>query len=153
MNLTARKVTLSDMMLIFEWANDPITRQMSFNQNLIPLEQHQQWFQTTISDTEQCFLIIEKANQPVGQVRLNIHGVIGVSIAPNCRGQRLGAPVLQKGIEYFLEHTQHKKIIAYIKPINKVSIKIFERVGFLYFQKTIIQDTPALEYHFTIPIE
>lgn len=153
MELTARLVTELDMMLIFEWANDPITRQMSFNQNTITLQAHQQWFEATITDPKQCFLIIEKDNVPVGQVRLNGNGVIGVSIAPNSRGQRLGTPVLRKGVDYFLKHTLHKIIIAYIKLENKASVKIFERVGFQLFQQTTIQDSPSLEYHYTVQVD
>ena len=153
MNLTIRPAAINDMLLIYEWANDTITRQMSFNQAPILLENHKNWFTKVLADSNRYLLIIEKNQIPIGQVRLNQHGVIGISIAPNSRGQRLGLPVLQAGIQYFQNHTTHTKITAYIKPENTASIKIFERAGFVFFQNTPdsyqeMHDSLCMEYHF-----
>lgn len=150
MNLTIRQATIEDMLLVYEWANDTITRQMSFNQTPIVFDNHQNWFTKIITDPTHYLLIVEKNQLPIGQVRLNKAGVIGISIAPNSRGQKLGLPVLQTGLQYFQNHTTHTTITAYIKPENKASIKIFERVGFIFHQDTLMQDNPCAEYHFTV---
>ena len=94
-NIKLRKANPSDLMLIFEWANDPLVRKMSFNSNPISLAEHTEWFYKAINDPDQHILIAEMPlnnnDAPCGQLRFNAQGEIGVLVAPTFRGQRLAA--------------------------------------------------------------
>ncbi|MCC7223599.1 MAG: GNAT family N-acetyltransferase [Chitinophagales bacterium] len=134
-----RKADASDLMLIFEWANDPLVRKMSFNSNPISLTEHAEWFSKTIDDPDQHVLIAEttldNGNEhymPCGQLRFNAQGEIGILVAPTFRGQRLAAKLLKKGIYYIKQQKiSYRTITAYIKFENQASKKAFEDAGFV----------------------
>lgn len=150
MELRARPVTEDDMMVIFEWANDPVTREMSFSSEPILLETHKKWFARVLSSPDVHLLIIEGQESgrwhPVGQVRFDADGEISIALAPKFRGRGLGKSLLRTGIEYVIDKLKTKRITAHIKRENLASIKIFERAGFRFHRRTQYKGQKCLEY-------
>jgi len=137
MKLQVRPVTDKDLMLIFEWANDPLTRKMSFDQTPIPLESHNKWFRAVLdSSTTHLFIVETFASEnwiPIAQVRFDEDGEISMSLASEYRGQGLATPVIQPAIDY----AQNKNIL----PVNAVIAHI-KHENIAAFGETPLQSCP-----------
>ncbi|MBQ9871119.1 MAG: GNAT family N-acetyltransferase [Eubacterium sp.] len=129
-----RRVQMEDMDLIYEWANDPVTRANSFQKETIPYEVHQQWFQGVMRDPEVILYILMDEQIPVGQIRIRVEGDTGeisYSIAPEHRGKGYGRKLLSLAEESIRRDAASvKKLIARVKPENAVSGYLFETEGF-----------------------
>jgi RimJ/RimL family protein N-acetyltransferase len=139
--LNFRKATLLDVQLFFEWANDPIVREQSYNSMKINFESHKEWFANILED-DSCMLLLfqneKKLN--IGQVRIQKQnkkeGQISVSIASEHRGNGFAKEILLLASDYFLEHSKGFYIRAFIKKENMISKYAFEKSGFK-FEKMI----------------
>ena len=156
MRLRARQVKENDLMLIFDWINDPLTRRMSFNQEPIPLETHKEEFSKVLNQQNTHLLIVEQHEEsgkwiPIGQVQINKDGEITMSLASEFRGQHLAKPVIKTGIAYIRRDPSINKLVAHIKQENVASVKAFERAGFQFSCETTVEGHPCLEYNYKIP--
>lgn len=123
-----------DLDLYFEWANDEVTRDFSYQKQEILKENHIFWFNQKIRDSKtQMLIFYNNMDVAVGQVRIeNTYDeiVIGISIDKNHRGKSLGSKmILMACCNWRLNHPSGK-INAYVKARNIYSKKIFENVGF-----------------------
>ena len=155
MRLRVRPATADDLMLVFEWANDPVTRSMSFEQNSISLADHKEWFSNVLSDNSSPFLIIEGEKHegnwvPIAQVRFSREGVINMSLDNKFRGQHLATPAIQQAIEYAKNTLNVDVITAYIKPENIASRKVFEKAGFHLQREATVKGSASLEYTYPL---
>ena len=154
MKLKVRPAKENDLMLIFKWANDPLTRKMSFNQNPISLETHKEWFYKIVATHTHLFIVEGKNLDnwlPVAQVRVDKNGEISMSLASEFRGQHLATPVIKTVIDYCGNfNLPLKELVAHIKPENIASIKTFKRAGFHFVRETMINQHPCLEYIYKI---
>ena len=154
MELKVHPAREDNLMLIFNWANDPLTRGMSFNQDLIPLETHKEWFSKVLSQRRIHLLIVEGYESgnwvPIAQVRVDEDGEISMSLASEFRGQHLATPVIKAGIAYIKREFLIDKLVAHIKHENIVSVKSFERAGFHYTCETTVKGHLCLEYIYKI---
>lgn len=95
-----RKVNEDDLMLLFDWANDPLVRQNAYHTEPIELEGHRGWFADKLAD-ENCFMYIltdDAGENQYGQVRAELKEnrfEIDYSIAKEYRGQGLAKVMLQ----------------------------------------------------------
>lgn len=130
-----RKVTKADCKLLFDWANDPETRNNSFNTEPIEWEKHVEWFDGKLKDENCQMYIYMDFFMPLGLVRIDgseNEGTISYSIAPDKRGQGLGTSML-----LLLEKMLSKKmpsdflLKAEVKAENKGSRRIFEKLGYI----------------------
>jgi RimJ/RimL family protein N-acetyltransferase len=150
--LTFRKAIQSDVALYFEWANDLIVREQSYNSEQIDFESHKKWFESKVED-DSCMLLLfqneEKLN--VGQIRLQKENekeaLIGISIAAEHRGKGLAKEMLFLASDYFLENNKGCLINAYIKEQNRSSKQAFEKAGFEF--DNIINYENCISFHFT----
>ena len=101
MDIKLREVTNEDLLLIFDWANEPFTRAMSFNEEPIPLENHKKWFNNVLNSDDIYLLVVEEENNniPIGQVRFDNKGVISISISKEFRGNKIAPKMILKGIQ------------------------------------------------------
>lgn len=129
-----RKAVLSDVDLLFKWANDSSVRQNSFKSDPIPYEAHVQWFDKMMKDESILQFILMDEDTPVGQIRLNIDGSsaeIGYSIAAEYRGKGYGHKILQLMLdEVKINHGTVKTLIAKVKPNNAASNSLFLQEGY-----------------------
>lgn len=139
---------MDDAQLIFDWSNDPLVRQQSFQNNPIVWEDHLVWLSKKIKSEIDVLWIVEQHEQPVGFVRFeNIteHPTIGILVDQAHRGQGLASQILTQASASFTVKFG-KPIYAYIKQQNTASVKAFERAGYVQIKQTEIQGVPSLEY-------
>lgn len=134
-SLRLRPVNESDCRRIWEWANDPEVRAVSFASAAIPWERHFQWFSKQLEDSRCRFWIAENiANEPLGQVRFeltDLNATISVSLIPTARGHNQGSLLIWIASRKVLRENPHiEKVLAYIKPENKTSVRAFQKAGF-----------------------
>lgn len=137
--LTYRTAQPADARLYFDWANDPVTRQQSFNSAPISLETHTAWFTRKLADPNALLLLFfNEMREPVGQVRFERTPVadmpdeiiISISVDAGQRGKGTAAQLIREGCAVCRERWDAVTIHAYIKANNQASIRAFERAGF-----------------------
>jgi UDP-2,4-diacetamido-2,4,6-trideoxy-beta-L-altropyranose hydrolase len=142
--MSIRKVDANDLEICFNWANDPLVREQSYNQDQISLTEHTNWFNQKIYDPNSFFYIIEVEQKPIAQIRFQVHGqqaTLGYLTDPSIRNKGLGTYVLSKGIEKFIEdYRRNIQIVGYVKNSNMASQRSFEKLS---FKKEISKEKPA----------
>jgi UDP-2,4-diacetamido-2,4,6-trideoxy-beta-L-altropyranose hydrolase len=152
--LRARTVRPEDVGLLFRWANDPVTRRMSFSSNFITWEEHQSWFARLFNSQERLQIIVElyEAERwtPIGQIRIDDDGTVSFSLSPLHRGRHLATPVLRKAISFYELRDGTRRLWAYIKPDNEASQKVFSQVGFTFAETGELADQRCLKYTYQV---
>ncbi len=132
--LFLRKADMTDLDMLFEWANNELVRQNAFNTEQISYEEHKKWFKELLDDSKQIQFIMYSGSEPIGQARLSIHmdeAEIDYSIASEKRGMGYGKELiylLQKIVSN--EYTSIRKLVAKVKTSNAASICCFRKNGF-----------------------
>lgn len=139
-----------DCKLLWEWVNDPLVRNCSFNSDPISWEEHVKWFNKKLYDPN-CFIFIAEDQNgiPVGQIRFDINdeqAEVGLSIDKCWRGLGYGTLLIRYGVKEMFQNTTIKSIHAFIKPCNIGSIKSFERAGFKRVEPEYLKETRAEHY-------
>lgn len=119
--------------LLWEWANDDLTRKMSFSSASIPWEAHLKWFKNQLINTHVKAYVVYENRLPIGQIRFDIQSdqaYLNYSLAPEARGQGKGALLIREGVERLLIETSVQQVIALVKEDNIASLKAFERLKF-----------------------
>jgi UDP-2,4-diacetamido-2,4,6-trideoxy-beta-L-altropyranose hydrolase len=145
-----RPVSDSDIELLWEWANDPVTRQNSFDSAKIPWEEHSAWCQKKLFDAD-CRLWIASngGSALVGCVRFDCEeseATISLTLAPSARGKGYGAKIIQQACDRLFADSSVRLVHAYIKPNNIASVKVFEAAGFRYDSDAICKEQTVSHY-------
>ena len=153
-NIVLVPATPTDMTNVFHLSNNKAVRANSFNSQPIKLAEHKAWFAQKLRDRNSLILIAKHGGQFVGQIRFDIKDNVatgGISLDPKFRGKGLASVILLQGINYLHSaKPQVKVIIAYIKPQNTPSIKLFEKNGFVFVKQTTINKQDAVEYQLNL---
>ena len=98
--ITIRRALLADAGLLWQWANDRLTRTNSFNIEPISWEMHQNWLVEKLASLDCRLWIMELDKIAVGQIRYDRTSAqtaqISFSVAPSVRGRGLGTLLLEK---------------------------------------------------------
>lgn len=133
-HLHFRLANKADAELYFNWRNDPLVKNNSYNPTEIDYEQHVKWFLSKLeSNTCNFYLFLNSENKPVGQVRIDTaenEDIIGISIDKDFRGKSIGREMLEQSTGDYLQSNPSSSIVAYIKQENKPSYSIFKKAGF-----------------------
>jgi RimJ/RimL family protein N-acetyltransferase len=133
-----------DVDLYYEWANDDLVRNNSFNAAKIPYQAHLNWFKKKVKEIDcRLYLFLDKKNTPIGQVRIDKNGqesIIGISIGVKFRGKSLAAELLKQSTNDYLNMNRNDIITAYIKIENENSLKVFESAGFCEKESVLVQN-------------
>ena len=128
--MTIREVREDDCRVLWEWANDPLTRAASYNSEPIPWDDHRSWFAEKLASRLYLALVDD---QPVGHIRFarsDAAAVVGVVVSPDHRGEGLGAALIRRGTERFFSETGVERVDAFIKAENAASTRAFEKAGY-----------------------
>jgi len=148
--ISLRSAEDCDCRLLWEWANDPLTRAMSFSSEPIPWEAHVSWFQAKLADPKAIvYIAADMHGQPVGQLRFltgEDRATISISLVPEWRGRGLALEIINVGVEKFFRMSNVRAIDAYIKPGNAASLRLFPRAGFFRVGDTVIDGHSAMHF-------
>ncbi|WP_377468994.1 UDP-2,4-diacetamido-2,4,6-trideoxy-beta-L-altropyranose hydrolase [Pontibacter silvestris] len=134
--LTVRNAIKDDLLLLFNWANDPEVRKRSFNKTPIPFDSHSIWFEAKLQDRNTFLYVAEVNSEPAAHIRFEIsdnEAIISYLISSAFRGKGLGHTVLLKGIKKLQQQLpQSLQIVGFVQKDNVASIRAFEKAGFAY---------------------
>ena len=120
------------------------TRKASFFEVFIPWEEHVEWFNSRIADQNHYFYIItDSQEKPIGQIRFSVksdNAVISFSIAPEFRGFGIGTKALKLGTQKLFQESNVNAIIAFVRVDNQVSLKVFQKAGFVIEEELYLHD-------------
>lgn len=133
-SLRLRKATAEDAQRLFDWANDPVTRAMSFRSESIPWEDHRRWLAAVLADQDRLLLIaewrVDGVWRPCGQLRLDAGGLVSLGFDPAWRGRGLAAPTLRRALTLPEVAAFGPLYTAFIRPENAASQRAFRQAGF-----------------------
>jgi UDP-2,4-diacetamido-2,4,6-trideoxy-beta-L-altropyranose hydrolase len=129
-----RPATHDDARLLFEWANDPEVRAVSFNSDPIPWPDHERWFHSRLANTNAVLFIAQNdKEQPIGVARFEIAAgvaTISITVAANFRGRGYGSQLIELASEMVLQRPDVTAVRALVKPDNIASARAFLVAGY-----------------------
>lgn len=134
-----RKLRKEDCKVIYNWRNDPVSRSMFMDSNIVAYSDHKNWLSKAINDPYKALYIGEINEEKIGITRFDINkenttADVSININPLMRSRGLGKILLIKSIEKF-DNKNIKTLTARIKYNNIASKKIFEYAGFIEFKR------------------
>jgi len=149
-DLRLRHVQEKDCRQLWEWANDPAVRPVSFATEPISWERHLEWFNSKLCDPNAVlYLVVDSGGLPAGQVRFQmdkIRAAVSISLAPQFRGKGYGEVVLKKATDDLFRTTAVTQIDAYVKPNNTASLGLFARAGYARESVEMIRRQQAIHF-------
>ena len=132
--ISLRKAQENDSADVFNWRNDPETREASINTEFVTYVEHETWFSRCLSDPSVTIYIAtsnDDANSSVGICRFNTFSntrkaEVSINLNPSFRGRKLAQKVLHESIKMAASDIQNVRFLtATIKETNTASLKIF----------------------------
>jgi RimJ/RimL family protein N-acetyltransferase/endonuclease IV len=155
-NIRLRTASWNDCETILRMANSPDVRAVSFSSEIIDMPTHEKWFKAKLETPNAFFIIAEDANtaEIAAQIRFettNGDWTISISLNREFRGKGLGVRLIETASAIFFDrHPETPRILAYIKPENKASIRAFEKAGYKYAGTASVKrkdDATLMEIH------
>ena len=129
-----RPTAQSDCRLLWDWANDPQVRSMSFSTESISWDQHVKWFKSQLANpSARLYVASDHTDHPIGQIRYQLTGdraALSLNLGHEFRGMGYGKTMLLLATEELFRHSQVRTIDAFVKPSNAPSLRLFEAAGF-----------------------
>ena len=148
-----RRTQPSDCRFLWEWANDPEVRSMSFSAEPIPWGRHVEWFTSKLSDPSAIlYVATDETEHPVGQVRCDVYGrraVLSLNLGPQFRGKGWGRKMLLLAKDEIFRDSDVDIIDAFVKPDNEPSLRLFEGLGFYREGLENVQGQQAVHFVLT----
>jgi len=140
-SLMLRNARFNDCEILYQWANNPIIRNNSFNKENINYDDHKNWLIEKLEDHNCLFYILSIKGIPVGSIRFDIdnhhEATINYLIDPRHQKKGYGKKILKLGIEKAAEEYDIYSFIGFVKKDNIASNKIFE---WLKFHRTTFEE-------------
>jgi spore coat polysaccharide biosynthesis predicted glycosyltransferase SpsG/RimJ/RimL family protein N-acetyltransferase len=154
--LVARRATLQDARLLWQWRNDPATRAGSRSSTEVSWDDHLRWLTASLTRTDRMLLMVEDpvgAVGPVGTARWDLEPEgereweVSITVAPERRGQSLACRLLRAAEVALSSGTDVTAYLAVVHRDNHASLRLFETsayvpdlppdpVGFMRLRKT-----------------
>jgi UDP-2,4-diacetamido-2,4,6-trideoxy-beta-L-altropyranose hydrolase len=122
-----------DCARVWEWRNDPETRQASFDTARIPLGTHAAWFRESLVRIDRKLYVILAEGRECGSARLDFAGdeaLVSIHLAPEYRGRGVGPAALERLAETAFRELELGRLVARVKADNAASLAAFARAGF-----------------------
>jgi RimJ/RimL family protein N-acetyltransferase len=132
-DVTLRAAREDDASLIQAWRNDIDAVRFSVSARAVSEAEHARWFSAVLTDQNKRLWVAEEQGVPVGQVRVDVDGDVGVfsiAVAPSARGRGIGQEMLRRALAEIRRQRLAATMTALTHPDNAASIRAFERVGF-----------------------
>lgn len=132
--MQARRATLEDASMIYDWRTSPEVMGVSRNTEPFPYEAHCAWLKRVLVDPHRLLLVGIHEGRDVGVVRFDIDGPraeVSIFLAPGTMGAGLGRALLSEA-EAMLrqDHPQVTLLNAWVKADNPRSFQLFQHLGY-----------------------
>jgi UDP-2,4-diacetamido-2,4,6-trideoxy-beta-L-altropyranose hydrolase len=132
--LWLRTACAEDARLIWEWANDPGARSVSFSPEPIPWERHVRWFTEKLNDGDcEYYVALNEDETPVGQIRFDVkekRATVSLSLDSRYRGMGYGSAMIALAARKVFRSREVELIHAYVKMDNAASLRAFSKASF-----------------------
>lgn len=129
-----RPARIDDLLVLWSWRNDLLTRENSVDSNEISLESHRKWIEASLASENRKIFMAELDGDLIGTVRIdsqeNSPSELSWTVAPPFRQKGLGKRILITFLEKY-----PGQYSARIKRNNEASAKIAEAAGLQYFSE------------------
>jgi len=117
-------------------------RAASFSADRIEWATHRHWLEQKLTSPScHLFLALDRAGEPIGQVRFDLdgaRGVISVSLIAGRRSAGLGRELIKVGTNRLVAECPELEVVdAWIKPENVASQRAFEAAGYPFEREDI----------------
>lgn len=134
--IAIRRAAPADRAMLFEWANDPVTREQSFSPRPIAWGEHCEWFaDVLVRDGSLLYVATTSSGEPFGQARFDREvddsAAISVTIAPVWRGRGLAGALIRQATARAVAESGFRVVHAYVKPSNERSRRAFAAAGYV----------------------
>ena len=133
--ITLRPATQDDCRRLWEWRNEPETREASFDNHVIPYKEHERWYsRKLLAEDTRIFIIMSGDDREAGYVRFNLEpdqAEISIGVDRGERGNGYGAAAIRLGSDRLLDTGVAPKIMALVKRNNTASLSAFQKAGFV----------------------
>ncbi len=149
--LNFRFADIKDAKVYYFWANDPVSRENSYNRNEIKYSDHINWFKNKLN-SGLCFfyLFLNEEKIPVGQVRIEKNedknvkeAIISLSVDSKFRGRGFGKEMVEIATDDFLNKHKEYKVLAYVFTNNLASAKCFLNAGYVLNDEKPVHNIPS----------
>jgi L-amino acid N-acyltransferase YncA len=132
--ITIKIADNKDLLDLFLWRNDPISRKMSINDDIVNLDEHKKWYNNSLRSPFRKIYIGTLKKKKVGMCRFDSNksmtsAEVSINLNPAMRDKNLSYDLLSNSIKIFKKNNE-SKLTAIIKKENKSSLKIFKKCSF-----------------------
>jgi len=133
-----RDAVIDDLVDVFYWRNDPLSRSMSIDDKLVKKLEHKRWFESALRNPDKQMYIGISEQKKIGITRFDLNKKNGftevsINLNPCMRGKNLSFDLLLKSVTFYLKN-KNRKLNAKVKNENLPSLKIFKKVGFIEYE-------------------
>jgi len=137
-----KKASIDDMIDVYSWRNDPLTRIMNADSSIVVLANHKKWFENSLINPNREMYVgfINKIKIGVTRFDLNKNqniAEVSINLNPAMRGKRLSFSLLSNSIDFYLQNKKIK-LIAKVKKKNLKSLSIFKKLKFKKYDENKI---------------
>jgi RimJ/RimL family protein N-acetyltransferase len=129
-----RFIKKEDAACLLRWANDQETRRNSFSQRMISKEEHLNWFEKKMNDSNVLMFMMEVDETPAGHIRYERiapnEALLSFVVSPSFRGMGLGQKMVHLSRGIVLKEWEGIRVKAEVMLKNKSSIHVFEKLAF-----------------------
>jgi UDP-2,4-diacetamido-2,4,6-trideoxy-beta-L-altropyranose hydrolase len=139
--LHPRPASAEDSALLWDWANDKVTRESSFSSGQIQRAEHESWLSAVLSDPRRRLYVMEDPeNVRIGQVRFDTpteshasrltSSEISFSLSPTSRGLGWGGALIDSAVRRYFEDSEIDLIVARTLHANSTSQRALVQADF-----------------------
>jgi RimJ/RimL family protein N-acetyltransferase len=132
--IVLRRAEKADSHQLWEWANDPSVRAVSFSTQSISWQEHERWYAAQLEDPNSVLYLATAAGSPFGVARYVLKGdraEMSVSIDARMRGRGLGSTLIEEACSMLLGGTNVVGIDALVREDNQASRRAFLKARFV----------------------
>jgi UDP-2,4-diacetamido-2,4,6-trideoxy-beta-L-altropyranose hydrolase len=137
---------IDDANTVYQWANDPLARENSYNKEPINYNNHLVWFNQKInSQSSKFYIFYNEEKQKTGFVRLDLNdnlsdAIISIVVDANQRGRGYSKQMIEMACEEYLNSNLGAVITAYVFKTNLQSYKSFLNAGFVPESEKVVNE-------------
>ena len=107
-----RRANKDDCRDLYEWRNSLAARQNSLDQKEILYEDHVQWFEGSLNNSDRTIYIALDNDKKIGQVRFDLEKLnvarVSVTVKPEEQGKGYGPKIIAEGSKKYFSETFSK---------------------------------------------